>query len=133
MKPIAVRMVYQVAQAVYSPIIGMGGIATAEDALEFIMAGATAVSVGTANFFNPYATVEIADGMAKFMEAQQVEDIHRAHRSSKIKSIRSIVISKCKITEWQERAQCFSCCLYGRGVKVGKKRTNDMTTGIRSD
>ena len=75
MKPIAVRMVYQVAQAVSLPIIGMGGIATAEDALEFIMAGATAVSVGTANFFNPYATVEIAQGIEKFMEEQHVEDI----------------------------------------------------------
>ena len=74
--PVAVRMVYQVAQAVSLPIIGMGGIATAEDALEFIMAGATAVSVGTANFFNPYATVEIAEGIEKFMEAQHVEDIH---------------------------------------------------------
>ena len=74
--PIAVRMVYQVANAVSLPIIGMGGIATAEDALEFIMAGATAVSVGTANFFNPYATVEIAEGIEKFMEAQHVEDIH---------------------------------------------------------
>ena len=57
------------------PIIGMGGIATAEDALEFIMAGATAVSVGTANFFNPYATVEIAEGIEKFMAQQKVEDI----------------------------------------------------------
>ncbi len=72
-KPIAVRMVYQVAQAVNLPIIGMGGIATAEDALEFIMAGATAVSVGTANFFNPYATVEIADGIQAFLEKQKVE------------------------------------------------------------
>ena len=76
-KPIAVRMVYQVAQAVKLPIIGMGGIATAEDALEFIMAGATAVSVGTANFFNPYATTEIVDGLAKFMEQQKVEDINQ--------------------------------------------------------
>ena len=75
-KPVAVRMVYQVAQAVKLPIIGMGGIATAEDALEFIMAGATAVSVGTANFFNPYATTEIVDGLAKFMEQQKVEDIN---------------------------------------------------------
>ena len=70
-KPVAVRMVYQVAQAVKLPIIGMGGIATAEDALEFIMAGATAVSVGTANFFNPYAATEIVDGLAKFMEQQK--------------------------------------------------------------
>lgn len=75
-KPVAVRMVYQVAQAVSLPIIGMGGIATAEDALEFIMAGATAVSVGTANFFNPYATVEIAEGTENFMREQHVEDIH---------------------------------------------------------
>ena len=75
-KPVAVRMVYKVAQAVSLPIIGMGGIATAEDALEFIMAGATAVSVGTANFFNPYATVEIAEGIENFMREQHVEDIH---------------------------------------------------------
>ena len=75
-KPVAVRMVYQVAQAVSLPIIGMGGIATAEDALEFIMAGATAVSVGTANFFNPYATVGIAEGIENFMREQHVEDIH---------------------------------------------------------
>ena len=75
-KPVAVRMVYQVANAVSLPIIGMGGIATAEDALEFIMAGATAVSVGTANFFNPYATVEIADGIQAFLEKQKVEDIN---------------------------------------------------------
>lgn len=75
-KPVAVRMVYQVAQAVSLPIIGMGGIATAEDALEFIMAGATAVSVGTANFFNPYATVEIAEGIENFMREQHVEDVH---------------------------------------------------------
>ena len=74
-KPVAVRMVYQVAQAVKLPIIGMGGIATAEDALEFIMAGATAVSVGTANFYNPYATVEIAEGIEAFMRAQKVENI----------------------------------------------------------
>lgn len=75
-KPIAVRMVYQVANAVSLPIIGMGGIATCEDALEFIMAGATAVSVGTANFFNPYATEEIVEGMQAFLEKQKVEDIN---------------------------------------------------------
>ena len=74
-KPVAVRMVYQVANAVSLPIIGMGGIATAEDALEFIMAGATAVSVGTANIYNPYATVEIAEGIEAFMKKQSVEDI----------------------------------------------------------
>lgn len=74
-KPVAVRMVYQVSRAVKLPIIGMGGIATAEDALEFIMADEPAVSVGTANFFNPYATVEIAEGIEKFMVQQKVEDI----------------------------------------------------------
>ena len=76
-KPVAVRMVYQVSRAVKLPIIGMGGIATAEDALEFIMADETAVSVGTANFFNPYATVEIAEGIEKFMAQQKVEDINQ--------------------------------------------------------
>ena len=75
-KPVAVRMVYQVANAVKIPIIGMGGIASAEDALEFIMAGATAVSVGTANFINPYTTQEVADGIAAFLERQKVEDIN---------------------------------------------------------
>ena len=75
-KPVAVRMVYQVANAVSLPIIGMGGIATCEDALEFIMAGATAVSVGTANFFNPYATEEIAEGIQAFLEKEKVEDIN---------------------------------------------------------
>lgn len=74
-KPVAVRMVYQVANAVKLPIVGMGGIATAEDALEFIMAGATAVSVGTANFYNPRATVEIAEGIERFMRENGVEDI----------------------------------------------------------
>ena len=74
-KPVAVRMVYQVANAVKLPVIGMGGIATAEDALEFIMAGATAVSVGTANFYNPYATTEIVDGIEAFMKKKKVEDI----------------------------------------------------------
>lgn len=75
-KPVAVRMVYQVANAVKLPIIGMGGIASAEDALEFIMAGATAVSVGTANFFNPYTTQEVVKGIEEFMARQKVEDIH---------------------------------------------------------
>lgn len=74
-KPVAVRMVYQTAQAVKLPVIGMGGIMTAEDAIEFILAGATAVSVGTANFHNPYATVEIAGGIRSYMERQGIEDI----------------------------------------------------------
>ncbi len=74
-KPVAVRMVYQVANAVKLPIIGMGGIATAEDALEFILAGATAVSVGTANFRNPCAAAEIAAGIEEYMRCQKIEDI----------------------------------------------------------
>ncbi len=73
--PVAVRMVYQAAHAVRIPVIGMGGIQCAEDALEFILAGATAVSVGTANFRNPYATVEILDGIRAYMEQYGVEDI----------------------------------------------------------
>lgn len=67
-KPVAVRMVYQVANAVKIPVIGMGGISTWEDAVEFILAGASAVSVGTANFFNPNATEEIAEGIAAYMD-----------------------------------------------------------------
>ena len=65
MKPIAVRMVYQVAQAVNIPIIGMGGISCAEDAIEFILAGASAVSVGTANFHNPAVTLEVIDELKR--------------------------------------------------------------------
>lgn len=76
-KPIAVRMVYQVANAVKLPIIGMGGIATAEDALEFILAGATAVSVGTANFFNPTATIDVVNGIESYMKQKQIEDINQ--------------------------------------------------------
>lgn len=75
-KPVAVRMVYQTANAVKIPVIGMGGIASAEDALEFIMAGATAVSVGTANFYQPDVTEKIIQGIADFMEQQKVKDIH---------------------------------------------------------
>ena len=75
-KPVAVRMVYQVANAVKIPIIGMGGICTAEDAMEFILAGATAVSIGTANFTNPYATVEVIDGIEAYMRRHGVEDIN---------------------------------------------------------
>lgn len=74
-KPIAVRMVYQTAQAVKIPIIGMGGIATAEDAIEFIMAGATAVSVGAMNFVNPYATVEVVKGIEDYMRKYNVENL----------------------------------------------------------
>lgn len=73
--PIAVRMVYQTAQAVKLPIIGMGGILTAEDAIEMMLAGATAVSVGTANFHNPKVTEEIVAGMQTYLEEQQIADI----------------------------------------------------------
>ncbi len=75
-KPVAVRMVYQVANAVQIPIIGMGGIANAEDAIEFMMAGATAVSIGAMNFVNPYATVETVAGIEKFMQEKDIEDIN---------------------------------------------------------
>lgn len=74
-KPIAVRMVYQVAQAVKLPILGMGGIATAEDAIEFILAGASAISVGAMNFVNPYATVEILEGIENYMRQYKVEKL----------------------------------------------------------
>ena len=74
--PIAVRMVYQVANAVKLPIIGMGGISNAEDALEFILAGATAVSIGTANFANPYATVETVKGIEEYLKKNQIDDIN---------------------------------------------------------
>lgn len=73
--PVAVRMVYQAAHAVQVPVIGMGGIATPEDAIEMILAGATAISVGTANFHNPGVTVEIADGIREYMEHNGVTDI----------------------------------------------------------
>ncbi len=75
-KPVAVRMVYQVAHAVKLPVLGMGGIRTAEDALEFIMAGASMVAVGTANFNNPTATVDVIEGIEQFMKKHHVEDIH---------------------------------------------------------
>ena len=75
-KPVAVRMVYQVANAVKIPIIGMGGICTAEDAMEFILAGATAVSIGTSNFANPYTTLEVIDGIEAYMRRHGVEDIN---------------------------------------------------------
>lgn len=74
-KPIAVRMVYQAAQAVRIPVIGMGGIACAEDAVEFMLAGATAVAVGAMNFHNPYLTGEIADGMEKYLIRHNINDV----------------------------------------------------------
>lgn len=75
-KPVAVRMVYQVANAIKLPIIGMGGIATAEDALEFIMVGATGVSVGTANFNDPMTTIKVIDGIKDYMIRNGVKDIN---------------------------------------------------------
>ncbi|MCQ2500326.1 MAG: dihydroorotate dehydrogenase [Lachnospiraceae bacterium] len=75
-KPVAVRMVYQVAQAVKIPIIGMGGILSAEDALEFILAGATAVSVGTGNFINPTTTLDVIQGIEEYMDRYNVDDIN---------------------------------------------------------
>lgn len=73
--PIAVRMVYQVANAIKLPIIGMGGIATADDAIEMILAGASAVSVGTANFYNPAVTMEIVDGIEAYMKKYGFETV----------------------------------------------------------
>lgn len=75
-KPVAVRMVYQVANAVALPIIGMGGIANADDALEFIMAGATMVSVGTANFNDPLTTIKVVDGIRDYCAKNGVADIN---------------------------------------------------------
>ena len=75
-KPIAVRMVYQCANAVKIPIIGMGGISSAEDAIEFMMAGATAVAAGAMNFVNPYLTEEIVDGIEAFLVKNKIDDIN---------------------------------------------------------
>lgn len=75
-KPVAVRMVYQCANAVSIPIIGMGGIASAEDAIEFMMAGATAVAAGAMNFVNPYLTEELVDGIDRFLNSHNIQDIN---------------------------------------------------------
>ena len=75
-KPIAVRMVYQASHAVKIPVIGMGGVATGEDAIEFMMAGATAVAVGMMNFVNPYATTECIEGIERYMDNHKIEDIN---------------------------------------------------------
>lgn len=74
-KPVAVRMVYQASHAVKIPVIGMGGIANAEDAIEFLLAGASAVAVGAMNFVNPYTTVEIVEGIEQYMEKYGIKDI----------------------------------------------------------
>ena len=76
-KPVAVRMVWQAAQAVSIPVIGMGGISCAEDAIEFILAGASAVAVGTANFYQPDVTLQIASGIEDYMRRHQIEDINQ--------------------------------------------------------
>lgn len=76
-KPVALRMVYEAANAVSIPVIGMGGISSYEDAVEFILAGASAVSIGTANFFNPKVSQEVADGIEKYMERHNVDDINK--------------------------------------------------------
>ncbi|MDE6662406.1 MAG: dihydroorotate dehydrogenase [Lachnospiraceae bacterium] len=75
-KPVAVRMVYQASHAVKIPVIGMGGIASAEDAIEFILAGASAVAVGAMNFVNPYTTVEVVEGIEEYMRNNSVTDIN---------------------------------------------------------
>lgn len=75
-KPVAVRMVYQCANAVKIPIIGMGGIMCAEDALEFIMAGASLVSIGTANFHDPMSTIKVVEGIENFLAEKRIEDIN---------------------------------------------------------
>ncbi len=74
-KPVALRMVYQTAQAVKIPIIGMGGIGSGEDAVEFLLAGATAVAVGAMNFVNPYATVEVVEGIESYMKQYDIENV----------------------------------------------------------
>ncbi len=74
-KPVAVRMVYQASHAVKIPVIGMGGIANAEDAIEFMLAGASAVAVGAMNFVNPYATVEIVEGIEAYMKQYGIGDV----------------------------------------------------------
>ena len=75
-KPVALRMVYQVVNAVKIPVIGMGGIVTADDAIEFLLAGATMVSVGTANFFNPDASIMVADGIEKYLKKNGFGDVN---------------------------------------------------------
>ena len=83
-RPIALRMVYQVCGAVKVPVVGLGGIATARDALEFIMAGATAVQVGTANFMDPKACEKIADGIADWMDAHGVKTLDEIRGAARV-------------------------------------------------
>jgi dihydroorotate dehydrogenase (NAD+) catalytic subunit len=74
-KPVALRMVWQVAQNVKIPVIGIGGIMTAKDALEFLIAGAVAVQIGTANFINPHATIDIIEGIEAFLIERQIDNL----------------------------------------------------------
>jgi dihydroorotate dehydrogenase (NAD+) catalytic subunit len=76
-KPVALRMVYEVSRAISIPVIGIGGIETAEDALEFLLAGATAVQVGTANFINPRASEEVVEGISKYVEDEQLSSVRK--------------------------------------------------------
>ena len=75
-KPVALRMVYQVAKAVKIPVVGLGGISTAKDALEFLMAGATAIEIGTANFLDPAVTIKVRDGINDWLDQHGCKDIH---------------------------------------------------------
>ena len=75
-KPVALRMVWQVAKAVNIPVVGLGGIMNATDAIEFLMAGATAVEIGTANFIDPTVTVKVIEGINDWLEAHGVADVH---------------------------------------------------------
>ena len=75
-KPVALRMVYQVAKAVKIPVVGLGGISTAKDALEFLMAGATAIEIGTANFLDPAVTIKVRDGINEWLDQHGCQDIH---------------------------------------------------------
>ena len=75
-KPVAVRMVYQVAQAVNIPILGLGGIVTANDAIEFMLAGASAVSIGTGNFVAPDVSIKVVDGIEEYMKKYDIDDIN---------------------------------------------------------
>ena len=75
-KPVALRMVWQVAKAVGIPVIGLGGICTAKDAIEFLMAGATAIEIGTANFLDPTVTIKVRDGINEWLDAHGCKDVH---------------------------------------------------------
>ena len=75
-KPVALRMVYQVAKAVKIPVVGLGGISTAKDALQFLMCGATAIEIGTANFLDPSVSIKVRDGINDWLDQHGVRDVH---------------------------------------------------------